>query len=51
VNEESLKRLNEYISQLHNERRVSPLKLTFYIRPQASDELTAEIESRHESGL
>lgn len=50
MNEESLKQLNEYISQLHNQRRASPLKLTFYVRPQAADEASASIESRHESG-
>jgi len=51
VNEESLKRLNEYINQLHCQRRVSPLKLTFYVRPQATDEAPAGIETTHESGL
>jgi len=51
VNEESLKRLNEYINQLHNQRRVSPLKLTFYVRTPATDEAAAEIETGRESGL
>ena len=51
MNEESLKRLNEYISQLHSQRQVTPLKLTFYVRPQATDEEPAGIETTHDSGL
>jgi len=51
VNEESLKLLNEYISQLHNQRRVSPVKLTFYVRPHTCDEVSADVETTHQSGL
>ena len=51
MNEESLKQLNEYISQLHNQRRASPLKLTFYVRPQATDVASAAVETGHASGV
>lgn len=32
VNEESLKKLNEYINHLHGKRQVHPLTLMFYLR-------------------
>jgi len=51
VNEESLKQLNEYISQLHSQRRASALKLTFYVRPQTTDEASVALEANGDSGL
>jgi len=51
VNEESLKHLNEYISQLHQQQRASPLKLTFYVRPLASDDALPGTDTSHRSRM